>query len=372
MAHAYTPGLRVSERALIHKRRMLPIRGDVMVKVGDRVEARQIVARTDLPGNVQLVNIAHQLGIEPADVPSKMKVAVHENVKRGQMLAENIGIFGWFRSQVLSPAAGTVEGISGVTGQVLLREPPIPLEVSAYVSGRVATVIEAEGVEITTEGTIVQGIIGIGGEKYGILKMLARSSDDILSPADIDESCAGKIIIGGKRADLQVYRRAEQVGALGLVLGSFSDGDMGRILGYDLGIAITGSEELTTTLILTEGFGELAMAKRTFEMLGRHDGCYASINGATQIRAGVIRPEIIVEATGGAVGEVAASTTETCVGARVRIIREPHFGVIARIKALPPEAIVIESGATVRVMLVELPDGQEHLLPRANVELIEE
>ena len=51
MAHAYTPGLVVSERTLVTKRRLLPIRGDVLVARGSRVDARQVVARTELPGN---------------------------------------------------------------------------------------------------------------------------------------------------------------------------------------------------------------------------------------------------------------------------------------------------------------------------------
>jgi hypothetical protein len=249
---------------------------------------------------------------------------------------------------------------------------PIPLEVTAYISGEVTEVIEDEGVEITTEGTFIQGIIGIGGEKLGTIHVLAKSPGDTLQPEAIDESCRGKVIVGGARAPLQTYLRAAEVGAVGLVLGSFDDSDLGSILGYDLGIAITGGEDLTTTLILTEGFGELAMARKTFELLGSLHGQAASINGATQIRAGVIRPEIIVSRDqAGERAEVTAST-ETAVGARVRIIRQPHFGAIATIRALPPEPVVIESGATVRVMTVELPDGTLHTLPRANVELIEE
>lgn len=372
MAHAYTPGLRVSERALIQKRRMLPILGSVLVGKGDKVSALQVVARTDLPGNVQLVNIAHHLGIEAVDVPGKMIVENGQPIKRGDIIAENIGLFGWFRTHVNSPADGCIENVSKVTGQALLRETPIPLEVSAYISGIVTEVIPNEGVEISTEGTIVQGIIGIGGEQHGVLKLVAKSPGHVLTAGDIDESCAGKVIIGGSRADLAAYRRAEEVGAVGLVLGSFDDTDMGLILGYDLGIAITGGEGLTTSLILTEGFGSLEMAKRTFEMLARLEGRSASINGATQIRAGVIRPEIIVSADAAGTELPAPASTETKLGARVRIIRQPHFGRIASIKALPSDAVVIESGATVRVMVVELPDGTEHTLPRANVELIEE
>ncbi len=372
MAHAYTPGLKVSPRALVTKRRMLPIRGDVIAARGQMVDARAIVARTELPGNVQLVNIAHNLGIEPADTPAKMKVQPGGQIVKGQVLAENMGLFGLFRSHVNSPCNGTLETVSRVTGQALLREPPLPLEVTAYISGEVTEVIEGEGVEITTVGTFVQGILGIGGERQGLIHALAKDPAQALRAEDIGPECAGRVVIGGGHADLTAYRRAAEVGAAGLVVGSFSDNDLGAILGYDLGIAITGGEDIATTLILTEGFGRLDMAKRTFDLLSSLEGREASINGATQIRAGVIRPEIIASQDSGTMNAPAAAGTETAVGARVRIIRQPHFGVIGRIRALPSEAVVIESGATVRVMTVELPDGSEHTLPRANVELIEE
>ena len=66
------------------------------------------------------------------------------------------------------------------------------------------------------------------------------------------------------------------------------------LLGYDLGVAITGHEDIRPTLIITEGFGQIAMAGRTYELLAANAGRRASANGATQIRAGVLRPEIII------------------------------------------------------------------------------
>ena len=58
-------------------------------------------------------------------------------------------------------------------------------------------------------------------------------------------------------------------------------------------------------------------------------------------------------------------------GDEVRIIREPYFGKLGLVKALPPELKEIETGAKVRIMDVELADGTVVTVPRANVELIE-
>ena len=72
MAHAYTPGLKVTNRMKHSAVRMLPIKGDVMVKVGDSVVADQIVAATYMPGDVYPLNMANILAVPPKDVLSLM------------------------------------------------------------------------------------------------------------------------------------------------------------------------------------------------------------------------------------------------------------------------------------------------------------
>jgi hypothetical protein len=47
VAHSYTPGLKVTAFATLHRERKLPLAGTVVVRVGDKVTAETIVARTD-------------------------------------------------------------------------------------------------------------------------------------------------------------------------------------------------------------------------------------------------------------------------------------------------------------------------------------
>ncbi len=138
-------------------------------------------------------------------------------------------------------------------------------------------------------------------------------------------------------------------------------------------MAITGGETIVTALVVTEGFGTIAMAQRTFELLKDHEGRVASMNGATQIRAGVIRPEVIVPLNE---SELKGSDFDEdkimgiTDGSLVRIIRAPYFGVLGTVKGLPPELTEMESGTMVRVAEVEV-DGKTVLLPRANLEMVE-
>ena len=374
MAHAYTPGLRVSAKSIVRKERRLPIKGEVVVAAGDRVTSETVVARTHLPGNVQLVNVASKLGLPPEDLPSVMQKQGGDPIAKGEPLAVTQGFFGFFKSKVLSPCEGTVESISTVTGQVILREPPSPIEIDAYIDGEVVEIFPEEGVAIETVGTFIQGIFGVGGEKTGEIAVVVDGPGQPLDASLITEAHKGKIIVGGSHVTWDGLQKATEVGASGIVVGGFDDPDLKRLLGRDLGVAITGHENLVTALILTEGFGDIAMAHGTFDLLKSREGMKASINGATQIRAGVIRPEIVVPLEGSATdaSDAEGSVTGLEIGSLIRAIREPHFGSLGKVTELPNELQKMESESMVRVLRVEFESGEQALLPRANVEMIEE
>jgi hypothetical protein len=59
------------------------------------------------------------------------------------------------------------------------------------------------------------------------------------------------------------------------------------------------------------------------------------------------------------------------LGRPVRIIRDPYFGLIGEVCALPPGPQVLGSGSKARVLEVRLDSGESVVIPRANVELIE-
>ena len=375
MAHAYTPGLKVTEGMIIQKERRLPLAGEVLVEAGATVKAEDVVAKADLPGNVQLLNVANLLSIPPNETAEYMLKSVDEVVSKDEIIATTKGLFGLFKSQARSPIDGTIEAVSDVTGQVILREPPIPVEVKAYTDGTVTETIPTEGVTVETYGTYIQGIFGIGGETVGNLVIVAESSSNDLTTEQILPEHRDSILVGGSLVTTDAIQKAIQHGVRGIIAGGIDDADLRELLGYELGVAITGSEEIGITLVITEGFGRIAMAEQTFTLLKSREGMKTSINGATQIRAGVVRPEIVIPLASEATGS-AADAEDTAggileVGSSVRIIREPYFGQLGRVTELPVELQNLETEAQVRVLRVELENGQETTLPRANVEAIE-
>ena len=375
MAHAYTPGLKVTEGMTIQKERRLPLEGEVLVEAGVTVKAEDVVAKADLPGNVQLVNVANLLSVPPEEVAAHMLKSVGEAVSEDEIIATTKGLFGLFKSQARSPIDGTIESVSDVTGQVILREPPMPVEVKAYTDGTVTATLPNEGVTVETYGTYIQGIFGIGGETIGDLTVVAKSPGDALTAEQIQAEHRDKILVGGSLIATDAIQKAIQNGVKGIIAGGIDDADLRELLGYELGVAITGSEEIGITLVITEGFGSIAMAEQTFTLLKAREGMKTSINGATQIRAGVVRPEILIPLTEttAATSDAENDTTEGLleVGSSVRIIREPYFGKLGRVTELPVELQNLETEAQVRVLRVEFENGEQTTLPRANVEAIE-
>ena len=373
MAHAYTPGLKVLQHSKVRKERRLPIKGEVKMKKGDIVQADDIIAKTNLPGNVHMVKVANRLNISPADIHDVLTVKEGDDLKKGDMVAETQGLFGFFKSELRSPVSGQVESISDVTGQIVMREEPLPVEVDAYVSGTISDIITDEGVVIESNAAYVQGIFGIGGEARGDLEIISISREDELRIEDINESHSDKIIVGGSFVSIEAYKKALKLNVRGIVVGGFNYFDLEEVLGYRLGVAITGTEDLATSLVVTEGYGNIKMSDRTFELLKTHNGKFVSINGATQIRAGVIRPEIVIPLKENDIpNDVDVNKERLGIeeGSLVRVIRAPYFGKIGNVTGLPPELQQMESETVVRVAQVNI-DGDDIVIPRSNLEMLE-
>ena len=197
MSKSYTPGLIVLENTKIRKNRQLPMKGKVLVEIGDSVSTQYIIASTEIPGNVQMMNAANQLNVEPENIKDCMLLDIDQSVKKGDVIAENKGLFGLFKTSLKSPIDGTIANISDVTGQIIISEPPIPIEVNSYIGGEVVDVIEDEGAVVEVKGAHIQGILGIGGERQGEILILSEDRGLPITEDMLNESHKDKILIGG-------------------------------------------------------------------------------------------------------------------------------------------------------------------------------
>ncbi|MCB0352932.1 MAG: hypothetical protein KDD64_05380 [Bdellovibrionales bacterium] len=374
---ALTPALETSFSSSVERLRELPVPGEVLVKPGDKVSADTIVARASLQGELYILRLPERMGLEAFEVMAGIKVSEGDVVQEGDILCQHAGLFGLLKTVSRSPAEGTIEFIAERTGHLGLRLAAKELTLEAFFDGVVAEVHEGKGLTLKTQGALIQGIFGVGGEARGELCALSVKRDELIQASALPNDIEGKIVYGGSAPDSEVLKAAAEKGAKGFICGSIDDRVLAHYLGYDLGIALTGDEEVPMTVIITEGFGRLAFSERAEAVLSRLSGQTASITGKTQVRAGAVRPEIIIP------HEFAEKASEDHqeklttrggleVGASIRIIRVPYFGKKATVLDLPHAEAVIETGAKTRILTARLEDGTEVTVPRANVELLAE
>jgi len=370
--HAYSSSLKVKRCVTIIKLRRLPISGEVFVKEGERVEPGTIVAKTDIGRYPRILPISKMIGVKPKNLHKYMLKQVGDTVEEGELLALYTAFFRLIYRSVESPITGTVGSISDVTGQVILKRESIPVEVEAYIPGKVVEVLPMEGAVIETNAALIQGIFGIGGESHGRLRIAVESPDEVLTADMIKPDDQGAIIVGGSMVTTDALTKGVDVGVSCIVVGGVRHEDLTAFIGEEFGVAITGQEDVGITLILTEGFGRMRISQITFDLLMKFEGYEASVNGTTQIRAGVLRPEVIIPLEEADIlDSEELSASGLGLGTLVRIVRQPFFGAIGEVIRLPIKLHQVESESRVRVLDVKLTDGSVVTVPRVNVEIID-
>jgi hypothetical protein len=350
----YPSETQVTPLTNVHHRRMLPVPGKVVVRVGDRVEPMQVVAHADVLDGFRIVPAARLLGVPVSRLARCMRVNLDDEVQRDQIIAKRRGLMG---RSVKSPIDGTLRAMVG--GRILIEGQPTAVELRAYVYGTVTNVIAQSGVVIETIGAVIQGVWGTGGDSLGVLKCLVKGPDELLEGKAIDPSCQGAILIGGAGLGETVFKQAQGLQLRGIVVGGLAP-DM-----------ISQVEESPFPVVVTEGIGTVPMSKPIFRLLTTHEGREASISGRVQSRWNVVRPEIIIPMPAEALPTTQAKPgTPLTVGTQVRIVRAPHMGSVGKVVALPDHARRIGTGARVHGAEVDVGQRAPIFVPLANLEVL--
>lgn len=94
MARAFSPGLQCVAFTKVTKRRELPVAGETLVKVGDKVNPDTLVARAYLDGDLLIERVSETLGIEAYEVIKALKVKEGDSIKVGDLVCEHSGLWG--------------------------------------------------------------------------------------------------------------------------------------------------------------------------------------------------------------------------------------------------------------------------------------
>ncbi|MDP2872728.1 MAG: hypothetical protein Q8P31_09345 [Bacillota bacterium] len=358
-------------RGMLRERHQVRSPVDGIVEFISRAYGRVLI-REDPKSAMPVANVAvaKQLDIWPSSLRMYMRYREGDEVKQGAVLADSPSVSGMDYSY--SPISGIIEKIDTRTGYVTIVRPARPTLVDAYLSGRIESTTAELGAVVTCTAAHIQGVFGVGFENYGYLKMVASDPGKIVDADDLTGELRDKVFVAGQKVTLEAVRKAAAGGARGFITGGMDHLDLVGFVGSEIGVGITGQEDVPLTIVLTEGFGGMRMADWTFDLLREHEGKLVSFNGSTQVRAGVIRPEVVIPLAGDdgpTSPEEIAPGGQLASGSRVRLLRKPYFGAWGTVIELPLEAQRIETEATLRVARVKLEDGGEVTVPEANIEV---
>jgi len=349
--------------------RRLPIAGDISVRVGSRVEPDDQIGQTTVTQSAIFIDVANTLGIEPQAVPRRLRVKVGQRVAAQQVLAKR------GRRKCIAPLGGTLTTVDQETGFAVVTPEPETLTLTAAVRGYVADVMPGRSALIETAAAVIQGVFGIGGEQFGVLRLVVTDRNDMITPDMIDARSAYAIIIGGAGITAEALRKAQEEQVRGVIVGGIDQAEVKAFLGaaepvdwYAYGTP-TFQSPPTPTVLVTEGFGIHPMAEPIFDLLTRYDRQEAFLDGTTTFELLGRRPRLVIPLPRLQGGQAPVVSPELQVGSIVRLVDERHLGMIGRVVMLNDRG-QLASGVRTAVATIQISETERVLLPQTAIEVI--
>lgn len=295
-------------------------------------------------------------------------VSAGDYVRRGQTLA----ITSWSRpemtQEVTNPISAPCTGVTKVVDRdlaVIVIEPREATRVMATYPGRVLSVTE-DGVEMAIRAVRLPGSYGVGGVTTG--------------PISLDgEPSAGCIWVIPRRIGLPELELARSVGAAAVWAASAGQRDLEVFAGPERVRSVTGAWD-GPVIALSEGFGGLPMAADVIAELRSLDGRPAILSGVTHLRAGAIRPELLIpegdESPEGVEPGIDTLRARIATGDEPRVSLEPGMRVRGAwghrqgwtgIVASLPKSAKMANGIAAHAVAVRWDNGNADVVPVRNL-----
>jgi hypothetical protein len=358
------PETRIANFVRIRRERRLPIPGEVSGAVGMRIGAQDVLARAYPPKLRRALSLTRVIGVREADVPKRLLKQVGDPVEAREIIIAKPISLGIQRLVYRAPEAGQITAIQG--SWMILDVYGAPYDVPALYRGTIVNVTPRQGGIVEAQGALVQGAWGSGKENVGVIKWFGKTPDAVLESDALEADARGSILAAGGGITAAALRRANELQAAGIVVGS---------LAPELrGIALAGR----VPVLVTDGFGSGAMSAPIAEILSALNGQEAAINARYQPRGpAAVRPELFVPLVISRMQQsdksAEAGRPVVAPGARVRGLGEPNLG---RVGVLPDDFILkwipTEAGAQLPGVDVEWNDapGEREPVPWTNLELV--
>lgn len=227
-------------------------------------------------------------------------VDLYLTVHEGDTVRENqsLGILpGMYSRNLKSPFKGIVKKIDRINGTVTIENTVTPYLLKAFVGGEIKTVEDEKNITVSSRCAVIKGATGFGGETFGevyFVKNIEKFTNDLRSSIISLFELERKILVFHESINLDILQNAVKLKVNGIITPSINNKDWVVFCKNEMSVTFTGDEQLGFTLVLIKGFGEIKLEDDVSALLGRYNKKMISINGRTQIRAGIIRPQIIL------------------------------------------------------------------------------
>jgi hypothetical protein len=333
--------------------RMLPAPGRVVVRVGQKVTATEVIAETALPRQHLLINVSHALGVRPDQVNKIIQCKKGDRLAKGTVIAETGG---FIPRTVRAPQEGRVVVVGD--GQVMLEVGQVHIELKAGIPGEIAQVIPDRGVIIHGSGALIQGRWGNGRLDFGLLLSLAEAPDAVLEAGMVDIGMRGSVILGGYVAERKVLDNAAELPVRGLVLSS---------LAPEL---VPAAVQMRYPIIVLEGLGRYPFNAAAHRLLTTNAKREVAVNAEVPDRYSGARPEVMIPLPANQPPPIPPEAEIFAEGQQVRINRAPWFGAVGSVASILPGMTALPNGIKAKSAAVQLQSGEQVTVPLANLEVL--
>ena len=248
-------------------------------------------------------------------------------------------------SDMVAPYTCRVVTISEFDGEITLEPVFQTNHLKANLHGYVAAVSEEGVYQIASYGYHVMGVVGYGGEQCGsIFPIDTRGST--LHEADLTNDIVsllqGKIVVCRGNATLRALQLLAQSGVSGLILGSLDIDVIASFTGHNPLQRMGELMPIPYPIMMIQGFKGFIPPDQ-YNTLVALSNRQSLINANTQLRAGVVRPSLLVPIVEeldthreeilehNPLVEIAMSLN---CGDKVLLLREPHLGEYAIVEQI--------------------------------------
>lgn len=337
----------------IERERTLPVAGEVVAKLNQKVSPTDVIAEATWARDHVLIDVARTLSISPNVADRLLRVKEGDKVAEGAEIAISKGII---PRTIRAPRGGRVVVAGG--GQILMETGETSVSLKAGLPGTVVQIIPYRGAVIRTVGALIQGTWGNGRIETGVLLNLTEKSDDVLTASRLDVSLRGSIILAGLLRDADTLRAAAELPVRGLILSSISPA------------LLPAAQQMRFPIVAIDGYGKLPMNSAAYKLLTSSAKREATINAEAFNRYTGTRPEIIIPLPVSQEPPLPNDIDNLEPGQTVRLRRMPHAGAIGILIKLPPGLVTLPSGLRALAAEVKLENGEQILVPLVNLEIV--